>query len=122
MRTTALGLILSSSVLAACTQSTETASSKAHGRFTGVGVFNAGKLWGEIATATQPRDPAAAKITDDEHVIVVLDTHTGDVRECGDLSGYCVEMTPWAADRATAPIKLSKHASDLETVNETSAN
>jgi hypothetical protein len=61
-------------------------------------------------------DPAAAKLEDDEHIIVVMDSHTGEVRQCGDHSGYCVAMNPWAGDgsRMRLPVKLTKHAADLD--------
>jgi hypothetical protein len=58
-------------------------------------------------------DATTAKIADDEHVIVVLDSHTGEVRQCGDHSGYCVATNPWTTSQATLPVRLSKHASDL---------
>jgi len=60
------------------------------------------------------QDPAAAKLADDEHVIVVLDSHTGEIRQCGDHSGFCVAMNPWTSTAAaSAPVKLVKHAADL---------
>ncbi|MEO6040308.1 MAG: hypothetical protein ABIP41_00215 [Croceibacterium sp.] len=58
-----------------------------------------------------PSDPAAATIADDEHVIVVVDSITGEVRQCGDHSGYCVAMKPWSG--GSSPAMLSKHAADL---------
>jgi len=61
-------------------------------------------------------DPAAATIADDEHVIVVIDSHTGEVRQCGDHSGYCVAMNPWngaGSGVPALPAKLVKHAADL---------
>ena len=62
------------------------------------------------------RDPAAAKLQDDEHIIVVMDSHTGEVRQCGDHSGYCVAMNPWSGDgaRMRLPVKLAKHGADLD--------
>lgn len=65
---------------------------------------------------SEPGDTALAKLQDDEHVIVVIDSHTGEVRQCGDHSGYCVSMNPWGgqASGAMLPVKLSKHAADLD--------
>ena len=62
-----------------------------------------------------PTDPALATIQDDEHVVVVLDSHTGEVRQCGDHSGYCISVNPWPGDRSRSllPVKLGKHAADL---------
>jgi hypothetical protein len=54
-------------------------------------------------------------LADDEHVIVVLDSHTGEVRQCGDHTGFCVAMNPWSADARTTgtPVTLAQHAADL---------
>jgi hypothetical protein len=88
------------------------------GRFAGIGVFEAGPLWAQMTTSPAPADPAAAKIADDEHVIVVIDSHTGEVRQCGDHSGHCVAMNPWKGAPETLPVKLAKHASDVVTEND----
>jgi hypothetical protein len=88
---------------------------KASGRYAGIGTYDTGRLWGELAGANASSDPAAAKVRDDEHVIVVIDSHTGEVRQCGDYSGFCVTMNPWSGDgpETGAPVKLAKHAADL---------
>ncbi|MEO6360922.1 MAG: hypothetical protein ABIO43_10160 [Sphingomicrobium sp.] len=64
-----------------------------------------------------------AKLEDDENVIVVIDSQTGEVRQCGDHSGFCVTMTPWAAQgpRTAAPVKLKKHAADLDAEDQAKA-
>jgi hypothetical protein len=69
-------------------------------------------------------DPALAKLQDDEHVIVVMDSHTGEVRQCGDHSGHCVSMNPWTSEggQASLPVKLGKHAADLDAENNAAAN
>lgn len=104
-------------LLSGCNSSPEASSpeSKSAGRFSGIGVFEVGRLWAEIAASTPKADPALARLADDEHIIVVLDSHTGEVRQCGDHSGYCVAMNPWkgAGAQATLPVRLTKHASDL---------
>jgi ABC-type amino acid transport substrate-binding protein len=69
---------------------------KPTGRYGGLGVYPAGQGWARVAVSGQPADPAAAKTADDEHVIVVVDSKTGEVRQCGDLSGYCIAMNPWS--------------------------
>lgn len=85
------------------------------GRYAGIGVFDAGRLWAETSRPNAKADPAAARLDDDEHIIVVLDSHTGEVRQCGDHSGYCVAMNPWTrtGPETMLPVKLEKHASDL---------
>ena len=96
---------------------------KASGRYAGIGTYDAGRLWGEMAGATASTDAAAANLRDDEHVIVVIDSHTGEVRQCGDHSGFCVAMNPWSASgsRIDAPVKLEKHAADLAAEDEAEA-
>jgi hypothetical protein len=48
--------------------------------------------------------PTARQI-DDQAIIVVEDSRTGEVRACGDLTGYCVGMNPW-----TLPLSAARHA------------
>jgi hypothetical protein len=91
------------------------AGPKSPGRYAGIGIFQPGRLWQQTAGVPPSKDPAAATLNDDEHVIVVIDSHTGEVRQCGDHSGFCVAMNPWtgAGAPATAPVKLAKHEADL---------
>jgi len=100
-----------------CNRSPEAAASgsRSPGRFAGIGVFDAGRLWAEMKGSPSQADVAAARLEDDEHVIVVLDSHTGETRQCGDHTGFCVSMNPWtgAGAQVALPAKLTKHASDL---------
>jgi hypothetical protein len=88
----------------------------AHGRYAGVGLYPADRMWAQVAGAEASKDPAAAKLDDDQEIIVVIDSQTGELRQCGNFSGYCVGMRPWdkplAAPQA-APLRLSKHAAQL---------
>jgi hypothetical protein len=88
-------------------------SAEAHrGRFAGVGVYAPGSGW--ALQAAEPSKPTAtARLEDDEAVIVTIDDQTGEVRACGDLSGYCVGTNPWAAPPARNPVRLTEHVSDL---------
>jgi hypothetical protein len=72
-----------------------------------------------MAAGEQPKDPKAAGLADDSEIIVVLDSLTGEVRQCGNRSGRCLAMNPWRSPAATAPAALDKHAADL--ANEMSA-
>ena len=112
-------------LLAGCGDDVATPDSgpRTTGRYAGIGTFDAGRLWAEIAGAKKPADAAAAGVQDDEHVIVVVDSHTGEVRQCGDHSGVCVTMNPWAAASSPigAPVKLRKHAADLAAEDNASA-
>lgn len=85
-------------------------------RFAGVGVFEAGPGWHHIATAPAPGDPAQAKIADDEHVIVTIDGRSGEIRQCGDHSGYCVAIKAWARPEIDqAPSRLARPVDDAAT-------
>jgi hypothetical protein len=87
------------------------------GRYAGIGTFPVNPLWSRMAVEAQPRDEAAATIKDDSQIIVTVDSVTGEVRQCGDLSGHCIAMNPWTgslrADRS-APVRVTIHASELE--------
>jgi hypothetical protein len=87
-----------------------------HGRYAGIGVFDAGTLWSRADIGRKAGDAAAANLSDDEHVIVVVDTDTGEVRECGDHSGLCFAMNPWTAAIAgrQLPARLTAHMADLQ--------
>ena len=67
-----------------------------------------------------PKGPAAsgaATTADDEHVIVVVDNQSGQVRECGDYSGVCVSFNPWSAAvgrEQTSPVILTKHLAEVQ--------
>ena len=117
MPTRLIGLLLITCLLAACNQSDAASSAgpKSPGRYAGIGTFDAGRLWREMKGAPASKDSTASQLADDEHVIVVLDSHTGEVRQCGDHSGFCVAMNPWTNGTAEGtPVKLAKHAADVE--------
>ena len=105
-------------LLSACGQMPNAGVSESakHGRYSGIGLYAPGKLWSEIAPADgeAKRDPALARRADDEQIIVVVDSRTGEVRECGNYSGYCVSIPPWARIVDGAPVKLNKHADEVE--------
>ena len=118
MRKLALGSLAMASFLSGCGDAADDvgdAGPKSPGRYAGIGTYDAGRLWGQMAGVEAPSDPAAARLEDDEHVIVVIDSHTGEVRQCGDYSGVCVAMNPWTGQgsRNAAPVELKKHAADL---------
>jgi hypothetical protein len=86
------------------------------GRYAGVGVYDAGHLWHAIENAPEPADSDAARVTDDEHVIVVVDSHSGEIRQCGDHSGYCVTINPWTNSGHVPglPSRLGAHGAERE--------
>jgi hypothetical protein len=82
------------------------------GRYVGVGLYGPGKQWTRMVAAQQLADDARAHPIDDQIVIVVADSQTGELRACGDLTGYCIGMNPWAKPLAAsqiAPIVLTEH-------------
>jgi hypothetical protein len=95
--------------LAGCTRKEETTTTTVQGQYQGIGVYNAGQGWARIAVPPVEEGSRAATLADDDHVIVVTNSQTGEVRQCGDLSGYCITLNPWAqtldATRA-APVAL----------------
>ena len=99
-------------VLAGCSQRSPDVNSPHHGRYLGVGIYSPGPLWSKMV-ADRRGVTASANTRDDEQVIVVVDSDTGEIRQCGNLSGYCVGMNPWRQPLTasqTAPISLTAHA------------
>ena len=81
------------------------------GRYVGVGIYRPGVAWTKIAAA-EPKTANAAKREDDQAIIVVEDSLTGELRACGDLTGYCIGTNPWRRMLATsqvAPISVTAH-------------
>lgn len=92
-------------------------STSARGRYIGVGIYAPGRMWRQVARPAPSADAASATIRDDEQVIVVVDSHTGELRQCGNLSGFCTAMNPWARGlpaATRAPVPLVKHAEQLD--------
>jgi hypothetical protein len=119
VRNVALILALAAT-LAGCQKAEEAASDPgkagARGRYVGVGIYAPGRLWAELAQPPPATpDAPAANLDDDDHVIVVVDTATGELRQCGNLSGHCLTSNPWAKTTSIqpAPAKLLKHLGDL---------
>ena len=87
------------------------------GRYLGIGVYSAGPLWSQLKQAKAPSDPDTARLTDDLEIVVVVDSQTGEVRQCGNMTGHCTSMNPWkqlvAAD-GQLPARLIKHADQLD--------
>lgn len=85
------------------------------GRFVGIGIYAPGRMWTQLTRAVAA-DPAAATLDDDEQVIVVLDSKTGEIRQCGSLSGHCLAMNPWSAKLPAAqqtPVPVARHDRQL---------
>jgi hypothetical protein len=109
----ALALALAGAGLCACNWRVATNGDHAvrHGRYTGIGIYQPLPAWTRLQLQSQPGDPAAARLADDQAIIVVQDTVSGEVRACGDLSGYCIGMNPWKTPLAAsqlAPVRLMR--------------
>jgi len=104
-------------VLSGCGQadSAAVAGGKDRGRYSGIGTYAAGALWSRMVGVEASPDTTAARLEDDDQIIVVIDSHTGEVRQCGNHSGVCLAMNPWTGPSPSlaAPAKLSAHTSDL---------
>ena len=116
MKPVVIGLVaMAGLAVAGCKGSVNAPSASHHGRYVGVGIYAAGTGWSRMVLAAPPADTAAARTTDDDQVIVVVDSDTGEIRQCGDLTGYCVGMNPWTkalTTGQTAPVKLNSHATE----------
>ena len=92
-------------------------------RFVGIGLYAPGPMWRELVAPRPPSDPAAAhaqpepaQLDDDEQVIVVVDSATGEVRQCGNLTGMCLAMNPWAQGVPQAwqpPARVVRHLEQI---------
>jgi hypothetical protein len=74
-------------------------------------------MWSRGITVVKPKDPGIATTADDNTIIVVVDSSTGEIRQCGNLSGYCITMHPWASPLSqsqASPLAVTKHDAELE--------
>ncbi len=87
------------------------------GRYAGIGIYNPGAPWQRMAAAQLAKESPAPSTVDDQAIIVVVDAATGEVRGCGDMTGYCIGMKPWKARLAAAqlaPVVLTSHARSMD--------
>eukprot|EP01035_Chromulina_nebulosa_P003576 gene3576-4878_t len=104
------------------------------GRYVAVGFYAPGILWEQLTSKPEPAaaetpaeatktpapaefDPAAANLKDDDQILVVMDSKTGELRQCGNFSGHCIGFNPWSrplGSGQSAPVQLLKHAQQLQ--------
>jgi hypothetical protein len=87
-------------------------SDASHGRYLGVGIYGPGKQWTRLVANQTAKSDAVARPIDDQVLIVVADSQTGELRACGDLTGYCIGMNPWKQSllgSQMTPINLTSH-------------
>jgi hypothetical protein len=111
-------LLLASLTVAACGEAGIDHSPRGrHGRYAGIGIYPAGQAWALLAQPEARKDAAAALPDDDDQIIVAVDAVTGEIRQCGNMSGFCIGMNPWTGALPTAqaaPVRLTKHAAELD--------
>jgi len=77
-----------------------------------VGIYTPSVVWQRLVEGgaqTQVKETSARKV-DDQAIIVVQNSRTGDIRACGDMTGYCVGMNPWAKPPGQlTPVSLTDH-------------
>ena len=83
------------------------------GRYLGVGIYDAGPMWQELSAVEPAKDAKAATLADDSEIIVVVDSVTGEVRQCGNLSARCISMNPWRGTVGAMPAPLARHAAEV---------
>ena len=121
MKAVWLAVVFPALCLGACNKPGSLESGSERGRFAGVGIYSADRMWSQIAGVEAPKSPGTSRLKDDQEVIVVVDTRTGELRQCGNLSGFCVGMNPWAKPLSTAqaePLSVLKHEEDFEREHE----
>jgi hypothetical protein len=113
MKVTLIAVItIASMCLCACSKPAVSQGANRHGRYVGIGIYRPGSPWTKMVATATASDSPAAKPIDDQAIIVVTDSDTGEIRACGDLTGYCIGMNPWnkaLVPAQTAPINLSEH-------------
>ena len=114
-----LAVLLVSTALAGCNRPAADEADRdgaGRGRFVGVGIYSPGAMWEQLAAPAARSSAAAATLQDDDEIIVVMDSKTGELRQCGNLSGHCIAFNPWAKPLGPgqhAPVQVLKHAQQL---------
>jgi hypothetical protein len=87
--------------LMACNRAADSALPPHHdfagvpGRYTSVGTYTPSNAWRRLALGAKTSSPNAATPDDDQAIIVVQDSRTGEIRACGDLTARCIGFNPW---------------------------
>ena len=113
-----IGLLFLTACLAGCGgPASDGPGHRQGGRYAGIGLYGAGDMWQRLVAASRPQDAATATLRDDEIVIVVVDSRTGEVRQCGNVSGYCIGSNPWTAPlgrEQALPVNLTEHRAAVD--------
>lgn len=110
-----LHVLMTTILLASCGQQAAKPDS-GQGRYGGIGTYPAGERWPFIKDAKSSNEAAATR-GDDDQIVVTIDRETGEVRQCGNLSGRCVVSNPW---RDSVAVQLDRESlAAAAKVNET---
>jgi hypothetical protein len=114
MKVSYLGVVLVAGLaLGGCGGPVDIAKHGPSGRYAGVGIYMADRTWTKMSDADKVSDKARSTVSDDQVVIVVVDSNTGELRQCGNMSGYCTGMNPWTRPLGASqanPVRLTEHA------------
>jgi len=113
MKVSLCAVLLATAALGGCNGMTELSAHAPSGRYAGVGLYQADRTWTKMSGADKPVDKNRATIADDQVVIVVVDSRTGEVRQCGNMSGYCTGLNPWSQPLGSGhvtPVYVTEHA------------
>ena len=114
MKASYIGVILVAGLaLGSCGGPVDITKHGPSGRYAGVGIYMADRTWTRMSDADKPSDKARSTVSDDQVVIVVVDSNTGELRQCGNMSGYCTGMNPWTRPLGapqTNPVRVTEHA------------
>lgn len=85
------------------------------GRYHAVGIYSAGTSWKALKADEKNLPDLTAHIRHDEVVIVTIDGKTGEMRQCGNYSGFCVKLNAWdKAPPASTPVQFATEPSTGE--------
>jgi hypothetical protein len=121
----ALVLLVAVVALGGCGPRIDGTTHAPSGRYAGVGLYPADRTWTKMRAADKPADKASATVSDDQIVIVTVDSNTGELRQCGNMSGYCIGMNPWTRQLGkpqAAPVSVTEHAPEKTVDRQTPAS
>jgi hypothetical protein len=108
-----LAIVIGAPSLGGCRQGAVWPNARAaHGRYVGVGIYTPTAEWRQLIGKQPSSSPGAAQRQDDQVILVTADSTTGELRACGDLSGYCVGFNPWKQPliaTQTSPVPVAAH-------------
>lgn len=113
MKASSFAVLVTVMALGGCGPRVDGTTHAPSGRYSGVGLYPADRTWTKMSAADKPADKATATVSDDQIVIVIVDSNTGELRHCGNMSGYCIGMNPWTRQLGksqAAPISVVEHA------------